>query len=403
LGGVLRGRGTPNIIQRQIANLADTNASSQFRSGGVTQFPINTFSFSITAMTFFAQFSHFVHARFIWLLLGSYIVATFFPSLGLSIRSLSWGTISLPMLMLGFLLFNAGLGVDLSALQKLRGNPRLLVLGLLANLLIPIAYIGVVMLTMRIWHNPDEVQNILVGLALVASMPIAGSSTAWSQNANGNVALSLGLVLCSTFLSPLTTPLALHSVGLMTSGNYSTDLHRLAGSGTGWFLLVSVILPSVLGIACRQILGSERIASSKASLKLANSVILLFLNYSNASVSLPQTISTPDLDFLSVTLGITLLACVVAFSAGWVISRLSHSDQPDQIALMFGLGMNNNGTGLVLASMALADHPQVLLPIIFYNLVQHFVAGMVDRFMFNRRSAAQVADKLTPSTAPTIR
>ncbi len=55
---------------------------------------------------------------------------------------------------------------------------------------------------MDAWHNPDEVQNILVGLALVASMPIAGSSTAWSQNADGDMALSLGLVLGSTLLSP---------------------------------------------------------------------------------------------------------------------------------------------------------------------------------------------------------
>jgi BASS family bile acid:Na+ symporter len=44
---------------------------------------------------------------------------------------------------------------------------------------------------------------------------------------------------------------------------------------------------------------------------------------------------------------------------------------------MYGLGMNNNGTGLVLAGAALAAHPQVLLPIIVYNLVQHLVAGAV--------------------------
>ena len=29
----------------------------------------------------------------------------------------------------------------------------------------------------------------------------------------------------------------------------------------------------------------------------------------------------------------------------------------------------------VLASMALADHPRVMLPIIFYNMIQHLVAG----------------------------
>jgi BASS family bile acid:Na+ symporter len=57
---------------------------------------------------------------------------------------------------------------------------------------------------------------------------------------------------------------------------------------------------------------------------------------------------------------------------------LLRADPSEKVALMFGLGMNNNGTGLVLASMALADHPRVLLPIIFYNLVQHLVAGCVD-------------------------
>ncbi len=336
-------------------------------------------------MNSLATLSHYVHRHFIWLVIGSYIVAAFVPTVGLWIRSVSWGSVSLPMLMLAFLLFNAGMGVDISALKQLRKTPLPLLLGLAANILIPLAYIGTVMLTMRLWHNPDEVQNILVGLALVASMPIAGSSTAWSQNANGNLALSLGLVLGSTLLSPVATPVALHTVGFMTTGDYSSDLHELAGSQTGWFLLVAVIIPSVLGIIVHLLLGKERVAASKANLKLGNAAILLLLNYSNASVSLPQAIANPDFDFLLVTLVIVSTLCLVAFLAGWGIWRLCGSGQSDQIALMFGLGMNNNGTGLVLASMALADHPQVLLPIIFYNLVQHLIAGSVDHVMFNRR------------------
>ena len=59
----------------------------------------------------------------------------------------------------------------------------------------------------------------MLGLALIASMPIAGSSAAWAQNANANLALSLGLILCSTVLSPLTTPVLLRSVGWMLGDN----------------------------------------------------------------------------------------------------------------------------------------------------------------------------------------
>src|SRR5262245_28879317 len=147
----------------------------------------------------FDRIGYFVHARFIWLLLASYLLAGIFPDLGMQIRAVSWRAVNLPVLMLAFLLFNAGLGVDVAELRNLWRKPKGLALGLVGNLLIPIVYIWGVAQTMQLWHNPDEVQNILVGLALVASMPIAGSSTAWAQNANGNLAVSLGLVLLSTF------------------------------------------------------------------------------------------------------------------------------------------------------------------------------------------------------------
>ena len=268
-----------------------------------------------------SRLSHFVHRRFIWLLIASYGVAAIFPGLGLGIRAIAWGPLSLPMAMLAFLLFNAGLGVQLAELKQFRHDPWGLVYGLAGNLLLPIGFIWLVMGTMRFWHNPDEVQNILVGLALVASMPIAGSSTAWSQNANGNLALSLGLVLCSTFLSPLTTPIGLHAVGLMTTGDYSEDLHELASSGTGWFLMLSVVGPSLLGMLGRRFVGNG-VSRAKPQLRLANSVVLLVLNYSNAAISLPEAMAEPDYDFLAVTLAIALLLCITGFAAGWAIARL---------------------------------------------------------------------------------
>jgi BASS family bile acid:Na+ symporter len=333
--------------------------------------------------------SGFIHSWFIWLLLGSYFVAGFFPGPGLALRGVSVGTVGLPVLMLSFLLFNAGMGVELSELRQIWKNPGALVIGLAANLVIPIVYIWGLAHTMQVWHNPDEVQTILVGLALVASMPIAGSSTAWSQNANGNLALSLGLVLLSTLLSPLTTPIALQSVALVTTGDYSEDLQELAGSGTGWFLAFAVIAPSLAGIAMRALLGKARSARVRPYLKLGNSAVLLLLNYANAAVSLPQAVADPDLDFLAVTLTITLGLCAAAFAAGWVIGLGRNVSEAEQVSLTFGLGMNNNGTGLVLASMALADHPRVLLPIIFYNLVQHLVAGIVDTHWPHLRAVAR--------------
>ena len=116
------------------------------------------------------------------------------------------------------------------------------------------------------------------------------------------------MVLFSTLLSPLTTPIALHSVGLMATGDYAEDLHELAAGGTGMFLAVCVLAPSLIGIAVRRAVGDARYAAAKPRLKLINSAILLVLNYSNASVSLPQAVADPDPDFLAVTVGIVVAA-----------------------------------------------------------------------------------------------
>jgi BASS family bile acid:Na+ symporter len=300
--------------------------------------------------------------------------------------------LSLPVLLLAVLLFNAGIGARAGGLAGLARRPWPLLAGLAANLAVPVGFIYLVSQGMRVWHNPEEVQQILVGLALVASMPIAGSSAAWSQNADGDLALSLGLVLLSTLLSPLTTPAALHAVGAMASGEYAQSLHELASSGSGVFLAVCVALPSLLGLAARRAAGEARAEAARPALKLANSLILVLLNYSNACVSLPQALAELDWDFLAVILCLASALCVASFAAGWAVARLLRAGPAQVASLAFGLGMSNNGTGLVLASMALASQPRVLLPIIFYNLVQHLVAACVDRALRPPEPEAAASD-----------
>lgn len=179
-------------------------------------------------------------------------------------------------------------------------------------------------------------------------------------------------------LSPLTTPLILHSVGFLTTGDYSEDLHELAAGEATAFLGAWVILPSLCGLAARQLMGEPRIARVTPYVKLANFAVLVLLNYSNATLVLPKVVSLPDADFLAAVLVIVSVLCVAGFGSGLLLSRALKTTPDETASLMFALGMNNNGTGLVLASLALANHPQVMLPIIFYNLVQHLFASIVD-------------------------
>jgi BASS family bile acid:Na+ symporter len=352
---------------------------------------------------------HWFHRHFLWILIAAYAVAAYAPGAGLRIRDVSFGTIALfggttkltlPAVMLGLLLLNAGLGVRTSELKRLLANPRPLGFGLAANLLVPIAFIAAVSQATGFWHNFDEVQSILVGLALVASMPIAGSSSAWAQNADGDLALSLGLVVISTLVSPFTTPLSLHAVGLMAHGEYAESLHELAAHGTGAFLAVCVVLPSMLGIVLRLLLGDRLTDLLRPWLKLANAANLLILCYSNAAISLPQAVARPDLDFLAAILAITVSLCLFAFGSGWGLGHLLRLQPGGRASLMYGLGMNNNGTGLVLASFAFADHPRVLLPIIIYNLVQQVVAGAFNALASNVPAIASKPEARALATSP---
>ena len=233
--------------------------------------------------------THFIHANFLPLLMASYVIAGVLPQFGLWLRHVSFGSISLPALgqtnislglvMLSFLLFNAGLGIQTKELLGIKKKPLLLLVGFLANMLVPILLILAVRGILGLWHNQDELHNLLVGLALIIAMPIAGSAATWAQNANGNLSLSLGLVLLSTILSPLTTPLVLHLFGFMTQGDYAEDLHEMAQQGTNAFLCLTVVLPSLLGIIVHYCIGEKATSRIKPILKLVNFVVLLLLNY----------------------------------------------------------------------------------------------------------------------------
>jgi BASS family bile acid:Na+ symporter len=330
---------------------------------------------------------HFLHKYFIWIIVSSYFAAAVLPQFGLWLRALNMGSVptplgniklSLPPIMLAALLFNAGLGVSLKELRSARAKTRIIVAGLFGNVAAPLCMILAIGATMTMWHNPEEAQQLLVGLALVAAMPIAGASTAWAQNASGDLVISLGLVLLTTVLSPLTTPLILHAVGFLTTGDYAEDLHELASGEAASFLAVWVIMPSLLGIACRKLIGDQRFPLMLPYLKLVNFLVLVLLNYSNATLVLPQVMSAPDADFMLVVTFVVSLVCIAGFGGGLFLSRLLRTNRSDTASLMFGLGMNNNGSGLVLASVSLADHPQVMLPIISYNLMQHLFASAVD-------------------------
>jgi bile acid:Na+ symporter, BASS family len=338
----------------------------------------------------------FVQGNLLWLLLGTYAAAALLPGPGRWLRDVTFSEIgllgertrlTLPMALLALLLFNAGLGVSAARLRGLLRAPQHLAAGVAATLAVPLALLFAAAGLVRLWHDPAEAEAVVLGLAIVAAMPVAGSSVAWTRTADGDLALGLGLVLCSTALSPLITPTSLRAAGLVAPGDAAVELRAAAGNGTGPLLAACVALPAALGVLLRAAAGSALVTAAEPCLKLANVALLLLLIYANTATALSKAVDRPDVDFLILIVVLTAGFCAACFAAGWWLGRLLGADRDRRAALTFGLGMNNNGAGLVLATVALPGRPEALLPVIAYNLIQHLAAGLVEVRL--RRSAGE--------------
>jgi BASS family bile acid:Na+ symporter len=286
---------------------------------------------------------------------------------------------SAPAVMLAVLLFAAGLAVKGEHLRGVFRRPATLLLGLAATIVVPVLVLFAAAPLLTLWPDPAEARDVLVGLAVVAAMPVAGSSAGWARAADGDCALSLGLVLMSTVLSPITTPLALSAAALLAGGEASSALTGLGGAGgAAVFLANWVILPMALGLVVRWLIGARRADAAGAPVKVMTSLVLLVLCYANASACLPAALATPDWDFLALVLSAAALMCTIAFATGFGAARCVRADPQRRAALVFGVGMANNGAGLALAASALVAFPMALLPIVAVNLVQHLGAGWAD-------------------------
>jgi BASS family bile acid:Na+ symporter len=329
------------------------------------------------------SFGGALHRYLLPLVLAAYFMAALCPAPGLWAKTCGVGKIdgarvTLPMVLLSILLFNASFGASAGELRAVVRRPATVLAGVLVNVLAPLAFLAVLRLVLFGWHDPVEAHCLLLGLTVVAAMPVAGSSTAWSQTADGNAALSLGLVLVSTALSPVTTPLVLAALGGTPDPADSVSSHA---HGTGYFLLAFVVVPSAVGLAVRRLAGESAAIQLKPTLKMLSAGVLLSLCYCNATVALPQVVADPGWDYLALV-GLAVCGlCATAFASGWAVAAVLRANGPDGRSLMFGLGMNNNGTGMVLAASTLGSLPWAVVPVLAYTLVQHIAAGSLSRLL----------------------
>ena len=334
-----------------------------------------------------------IHKYFLWLLVSCYVLAVIFPEPAGAIRALSFGKsagsdVTAPMLLLAILLFCAASVVQWSQVRNLLQKPTILLLSAVVVWAVPAMFVILLGGLLPNLVGPSLSGGLLVGLVLVAAMPVANSSVAWTQDARGNVALGLGLIILTILLSPVATPRMLQLMGLMLSAEEAQHCEAMVAQFTGTFFIIWVILPSAAGLLFNRIVGSERIEQNRGIIRLVSAGALLLLNYANASLLVSH-----ELDFfssesaqaiaLAVVLAISISALGLASAA--VARRWFSLERASGISLAFAFCMKHNGLALTLAGKVLHTQPRAILMIICGILMQHVVAGMAGRWLEHKR------------------
>lgn len=337
-----------------------------------------------------------MHEHFLWLLVASYLLAAVVPGPGLMLRGLSWGNpyageITAPMLLLALLLFCAAAVVRWEQVWSLMERPGVLVVGLIASWVVPTLFVTLLGTVLPSLIDPTIMSGLLVGLALVAAMPVANSSVAWTQNSRGNVALGLGLIVLSIVVSPIATPQMLNLMGLALTDEATKQCQELVKRFSGLFFIVWVILPSAAGMLLNRYVGAEGIKRHRGSIRLVSAIALLALNYTNASLAMPQVFERAATKTILLAAGLAVALQVLGVLTAWALAHATSMDRESGIALVFAFSMKHTGLALVLAGEVLESEPRVILLIVLATLLQHILAAIVDWTMERmKRRAAEV-------------
>lgn len=327
-----------------------------------------------------------IHGSFLWLLVASYLLAAVAPGPGLAIRRLAFtrstgGEVSAPLLLLALLLFCAAVVVRGSQVRDLLQRPSVLLLSLLAVWIMPGLFVGLMSWLLPLFLGPNISAGMMIGLALVAAMPVANSSVAWTQNAHGNVALGLGLIVLTIVLSPIATPQMLNLMGLALSEAETKHCEMLVTKFSGAFFIIWVILPSAAGLVCNRLAGPGRIERARGSIRFVSAIALLTLNYTNASLAMPKVIKSESVQTILFFAIMAMSISVLGIASAWLMSRVLSLGEDSWISLVFGFSMKHTGLALVLAGEVLQDEPRAILMIVLATLLQHIVAGIVDKWL----------------------
>lgn len=270
-----------------------------------------------------------------------------------------------------FMTFQSSLSNTFGNLARTVRRPAPLVATLLlATALMPC--VACVLATALFGASP----NLVCGIVLEYSVPVAVVSAMWTNMLGGDPALSLATILVSTVAAPVTIPLTLH---LLLGQTVEVDAARMMGE-----MVVSIALPALAGTLLNDASRGWAARDLSPALSPAGKIALVLVILSNSTGVAPYVRAlTPQL------VGVMAFICafsVGGYALGLAAARLMRWPREQEVSMTYLVGMRNISAGAVIAAEYFPG--EVMFPVVIGTLFQQVIAACFGTVLRRARRGA---------------
>lgn len=205
--------------------------------------------------------------------------------------------------------------------------------------------------------------ELVCGIVLEYSVPIAVVSSMWIGMGGGDMALGLATILVSTVLAPVTIPLTLR---VLLGQTVEVDVLGMMGD-----MVLSVALPALAGTALNEVTHGRASREISPPLAPAAKIALVLVILTNSTGVAPYVRSlTPQLVGVAAFI---LFFAAFGYAIGLVVARAWHRPFDQQVSMTYLCGMRNISAGAVLAGEYFPG--EAMFPVVIGTLFQQVLAA----------------------------
>ena len=272
-------------------------------------------------------------------------------------------------LSLAIIMIGIGLELKMSDFGLLFKNPKPVVAGIVAQmLLLPILGILVGMYLFD-FSSP----YIGAGFVIIALSPGGSTSNLFTLLAKGDLALSVTLTAIGSVITPFWLPF---SAAIILSSISETKAIELDLFKT----FIELFVISVIPIAIGMLINAKKHSWSlklRGPVKITSTIFLFLIIVALVIKNIDVLIAN-----ISTVAPAALLLVVLAFIGGYVVSKFFATSDAQGISISIAVGIQN-GTLALLITATILGIPEMTLAAIFYSLIMFFV-GFGSVFVFKK-------------------